>query len=204
MIEIEVLNVREVERQLFGMREKVPSTIRMAVNETARKARQRLAKKAQETYTIKSGGFNKAMRIKNANNATLTAEIKARGEKIPAGKFSTRAGTLGPETYYNPVTHRQQVGKGGRSASVRLLRSGTFKSRDADRKWFKTKFGSGHMGIFHRAGRERLPLKETFGLSIPQMIGSEKQVYGIVEPFIQDDLQAALDRHIARAIRGDF
>ena len=207
MIEVKVLNEKEVAKRLFSMREKVPKVIRLAVNDTATEARQRLAEKAQETYTVKIGGFKKAMRIKRATNSNLTAIISANGKRLSSGKFSTQKGKLGPEKYYNPVIHRLQTGKGGESAAVRLLKKGKFKTVKGGRGfpiWFKTKFGSGHAGVFQREGKDRTPIKEKMGLSIPQMIGSEKHVYGILEPHIQSDLEKALDRHIARAVRGDF
>ena len=42
------------------------------------------------------------------------------------------------------------------------------------------------------------------GASIPEMIGNEKRVYGVVEPHIQDDLKEAVNRHVMRALKGEI
>lgn len=42
------------------------------------------------------------------------------------------------------------------------------------------------------------------GASIPEMIGDEKRVYGIVEPYIQSDLKDAVNRHVLRALKGEI
>ena len=206
MIQVQVINEKEVARRLHRMPEKVPKTIRLAVNDTARKARSRIGKKAQETYTVKISGMNRALNMTPATNSDLIAKLRASGEKLSASKFSTRAGTLGSEKYFNPTIKRWQTGKGGQGAGIQLLKSGSIKrGSNPPNKWFKTKVGKGgHNGVFSRSGSGRLPIKEKMGLSIPQMLGSEKHVYGILEPHIQSDLNKALNRHIARAIRGDF
>ncbi len=68
--------------------------------------------------------------------------------------------------------------------------------------------GSGHKGIFQRnEGKKRgdkKEISEKMGLSIPQMIGSERHVYGIVKPYIQSDLKEAVNRHVMRALKGEI
>ena len=169
----------------------------------------RSAKEAQKTYTVKAVGFNRVMNIRRATNGNPVAVIHAKGKKIPMGKFSFRDGTLGEDAYYNPTTHRAQKGKGGESASGKLLKSSKYKAtKEAKLKWFIAKMGSGHKGVFQRnAGMKRGQkgeISEKMGASIPEMLGDEKRVYGIVEPYIQSDLKAAVNRHVSRAIRGEI
>ena len=208
-ITIEAINLSQVERQLGAMKEKAPKVLKLAVNDTARKARSRLAKEAQKTYTVKAVGFNRVMNIRRATNGNPVAVIHAKGKKIPMGKFSFRDGTLGEDAYYNPTTHRAQKGKGGESASGKLLKSSKYKAtKEAKLKWFIAKMGSGHKGVFQRnAGMKRGQkgeISEKMGASIPEMLGDEKRVYEIVEPYIQSDLKAAVNRHVSRAIRGEI
>ena len=47
-------------------------------------------------------------------------------------------------------------------------------------------------------------ISEKMGASIPEMIGDEKRVYGIVEPYIQSDLKDAVNRHVLRALKGEI
>ncbi len=211
-INIESVNIRQVERRLGSMKQKAPKVMKLAVNDTARKARSRLAKEAQKKYAVKTAGFNRVMKIKFASASNIAAVIHARGEKIPLYKFAHRSGTLGSEVYYNPTLHRYQDGKGGTSASGKQLKSSGFKSStSAKLKWFIANTGK-HTGIFvrnagvkrHEGSRGNPEISEKMGASVPEMIGNEKRVYGIVRPYIQSDLQKAVSRHIMRAFRGEI
>lgn len=210
-VTIEPMNIKQVERRLGAMAQKAPKVMKLAVNDTARKARSRLAKEAQKTYTVKTVGFNRVMGIMYATNSKQEAIVYARGKKIPLGKFSTRSGALGPGKYYNPTLHRRQTGKGGAGASGKLLKSSGYKSsKKAELKWFVAKMKNGHKGVFRRnagikrhcGSKENPEISEVMGLSVPQMIGNEKRVYGIVKPYIQSDLKEAVDRHVLRALKG--
>lgn len=208
-VTIETVNLEQVERRLGLMKEKAPKVLKLAVNDTARKARSRLAKEAKKTYTVKVAGFNRVMNIKLATNSRPMAIISSKGKKIPMGKFAYRLGTLGPGRYFNPTLHHYQTGKGGTGASGKLLKNSSLKASQAARlKWFVAKMGSGHTGVFHRnAGMKRGQkgeVSEIMGASIPEMLGNEKRVYGIVKPYIQSDLKAAVNRHVSRALRGEI
>ncbi len=208
-ITIEPINIEQVERRLGAMKQKAPKALKLAVNDTARKARSRLAKEAKKKYLVKVGGFNKAMYITLAKVSNPTAVIHTKGKKLPLAKFSIRGGTLGQGRYYNPTLHRYQIGKGGISASGKVLKSSGYKrSESAKLKWFVANMGNGHKGIFQRnEGKKRgdkKEISEKMGLSIPQMIGSERHVYGIVKPYIQSDLKEAVNRHVMRALKGEI
>lgn len=212
-ITIEPINIEQVERRLGAMKQKAPKALKLAVNDTARKARSRLAKEAQKTYAVKTAGFNRVMNIKFATNSNPTAVIHTKGKKLPLAKFSIRGGTLGQGRYYNPTLHRYQIGKGGISASGKVLKSSGYeRSESAKLKWFVANMGSGHKGIFvrndgvkrHEGSRDNPEISEKMGLSIPQMIGSERHVYGIVKPYIQSDLKEAVNRHVMRALKGEI
>lgn len=206
---VEVINIRQVKRKLTGMKQKAPKVLKLAVNDTAKKARSRLAKEAKKKYVVKVPGFNSAMRIRPATVNKPVAVIRAGGKKIPLAKFSYREGTLGTKEYFNPTLHRYQTGAGGISATGKILKGTRFKpSSESKLKWFVAKMASGHTGIFQRnAGKKRGQKKEIteiMGVSIPEMIGNERQVYGVVKPHIQTDLKEAVDRHVMRALRGEI
>ncbi len=204
--------LEQVERKLGGMKSEAPKVLKLAVNDTARKAKSRLAKEAQKKYEVKGVGINKVTWIKFATTGNLAAVLYYKGKKIPLYNFKKRRNTLGTEKYYNPTLHRMQTGKGGLGASAKLLKSSSFKSENgAKLKWFITKMGSGHVGIFQRTGVPRYQggqgnpeIEQKMGKSIPQMIGDRKRVYGIVKPHIQNDLQEAVNRHVARVLNGEW
>ncbi len=206
---VKAANLSQVERRLGYMKEKAPKVLKMAVNDTAKKARSRLAKEAKKKYVVKVSGFKSVMGIKFATNNNPEAVIHASGKKIPLAKFSYKDGEQGTGKYFNPTLRRYQTGAGGISATGKILKSTRFKaSSSAKLKWFVAKMGSGHIGIFSRnEGMKRGQkgeISEKMGASIPEMIGNEKHVYGIVEPHIQDDLKEAVNRHVMRALRGEI
>ena len=65
----------KVERKLGRLKSEAPKALKNALNQTARQARKELATEAQETYTVKSGRFNKAMKLKSATASKLEATI---------------------------------------------------------------------------------------------------------------------------------
>ena len=69
----------KIERRLGRMKSEAPKVLKNAINQTAKQARKDLATEAQKTYVVKSGRFNKAMKIKNATAGSLEATIKATG-----------------------------------------------------------------------------------------------------------------------------
>lgn len=208
-ITIEAAKLSQIKRRLGYMKEKAPKVLKLAVNDTAKKARSRLGKEAKKKYVVKVSGFNKAMGIKLATNNKPEAVIHASGKKIPLAKFSYKEGELGTGEYFNPTLHRYQTGAGGISSTGKILKGTRFKpSSSARLKWFVAKMKSGHTGIFVRnEGMKRGQkgeISEKMGASIPEMIGNEKQVYGVVEPHIQNDLQEAVNRYVMRALRGEI
>lgn len=206
---IEAVNLSQVERRLGSMKEKAPKVLKLAVNDTAKKARSRLAKEAKKKYVVKVSGFKRVMKLKPATANKPVAVISTSGKKIPLAKFSYRKGTLGTGRYFNPTLRRHQTGAGGISATGKTLKGTRFKaSSSAKLKWFVAKMANGHTGIFQRnEGKKRgqkEEISEKMGTSIPEMIGNEKQVYGIVKPHIQSDLKEAVDRHVMRALRKEI
>ena len=51
-----------------------------------------------------------------------------------------------------------------------------------------------------RKGSKRLPINELYSVSIPQMIGNEKDVYGVVEPNIETNLQKNISKQVAKIL----
>ena len=94
-LELSAKNLTRVENQLKKYQKETRDIVRLAVNDTAKQARTRLDNKAQEKYAIKTAGFNKAMKIRNANNSNLTAVITANGRPIPLYRFKQRKNTIG-------------------------------------------------------------------------------------------------------------
>lgn len=212
-ITIECANLEEVQKKLRGMEQKAPKVLKLAVNDTARKAKQRLASEVQKNYAVKGVGLNDKMKIDFASASNPTATIHVKSSPISLYKFKRRGGTLGKGRYYNPTLHRYQTGKGGRAAMVQQLKGSSLKEAQLNDggkqlKAFIATMSSSHAGVFQRRpGKkrgDRGEIRELMGSSIPVMVGNKKRVYGIVEPHIKSDLETAVNRHVQRALKGEI
>ena len=85
--EYDAKTLAQVEKKLGALKSEAPKALKNAINATAKQARKELATKAQETYVVKSGRFNKAMKIKNATQGNLEATIKATGAPLELKDF---------------------------------------------------------------------------------------------------------------------
>ena len=59
--QVDQASLQHVQKKLGTMQSKAPIVISRALNKTAVSARQRLANRAQQAYTVKSGGIQKTI-----------------------------------------------------------------------------------------------------------------------------------------------
>ena len=179
--EFDQYSVAAIERRLGKMKSEAPKALKTALNATAKNARTDLAHKAQATYAVKVGGFASEMRLIPATAGNLVAILRSRGASLEMRYFSVQGGTGGPPltVMVKRTTGRHTIGKG-----------------------FRNTLGSGGKVPAMRHGSERLPIKKLFSVSIPQMIGNEREVYGVVKPSIEDHLENNVERQIARILAG--
>ena len=184
--EFDEITVANIEKRLGRMKSQAPTVLRRALNDTARQARKDLASKAQETYAVKAGGLAKYVRIKSASNGDLVAILRINGGPLPlAQKYFSVQGGKGPR---------------GSALKTTVLRGHTHTWGPGA---FSNVLGaSGHKGTAVRHQPARLPIETKFTLSIPQMFGSERRVYGVVEPHIQDNLKNNVERQIGVILGG--
>ncbi len=179
----------KIERRLGRMKSEAPKVLKNAINQTAKQARKDLATEAQKTYVVKSGRFNKAMKIKNATAGSLEATIKATGAPMELKDYKV-----------SPATART----GGKRPSItkaKVLAAGSMKGlQKGDIKAFVTKFTSDHASVAQRRGASRLPVKVLFSNSIPKMLGNERRVYGIVRPSIEQHLRENVEKQVRKVL----
>jgi hypothetical protein len=192
--------LRQVERKLGLFKDQAPKALKNAINQTAKQARKELATEAQKTYTVKVGGFNKYMKLTAATQSKLEATIKATGEHIQMKKFSVYGGRNGQNL--SVLINRTHGRKSFRDNAFvnNIARRGQTRKKDTA----KGAAGSSvkHMAAAVRKGSSRLPINELYSVSIPQMIGNEKDVYGIVEPNIGTNLQDNISKQVAKILAG--
>lgn len=166
----------KVKKKLGDLKDKSPRVAAKALNKTAKDARKKLAERAREAYTVKTGGFNSSMKIKAATAGNLDAIIRSNGSPLLLTSFSYRA-------------------RKGAAAAAQVVKGGGFKA--LDKSGIKAWKGMNGL-IWQRKGAARLPVKTLKSNSIPVMIGSEKHVYGIVKPNIQSELNKNIEAEIRK------
>jgi hypothetical protein len=187
IFEVEKGAIEKISKNLSEVWMKSPQALKNAVNQTARQARKLLADKAKDAYTVKAGRFNKAMTIKNATTRNPTAIIIAKGSPMELKDFRVSPNKPG----YNPKgTTRAKVYS---SSVLKALEIRGIKA-------FVVQFRSGHVSVAQRVGQDRLPIKTLYSTSIPKMIGNEKEVYGVIEPKIQEILDRCVQVQVEKII----
>lgn len=194
-IEVRLDGMEELRRNFSKLRVSAPGVVRLAVNETAIKARQDLYEKADSTYKVKKTKFNKSLKITKASNSTLTAIISTKGRPLALAAFDYRRHTKSGRAamaHQLQTTKPVQLGEPGHRAFVARMPNPN---------------GADHLGIFVRVKGTQMKdkpkkeqIREFFGSGVPVMIGGER-VYGSSQGQIEDQLKYALRRHAERVIR---
>ena len=183
--ELDEITVRDIELRLGALRAKAPTALKNAINATAKDARTDLWAKANATYTIKKGGFNRDMKLTPANVGNLEAILLTRGAPIEMIKFrvTDRKGTPRVE-----ILRGQVKSMGDRSFVNNVAKKGTHT----------------HVAVAKYIGgkNSRLKIQKKFSVSSPIMIGNERKVYGIVEPKIIENLQNNVDKQVNKILGG--
>jgi len=183
--ELDEITVRDIELRLGALRAKAPTALKNAINMTAKDARTDLWAKANATYTIKKGGFNRDMKLTPANVGNLEAVLLTRGAPIEMIKFRVtgRKGTPRVE-----ILRGQVKSMGDRSFVNNVAKKGTHT----------------HVAVAKYIGGKdsRLKIQKKFSVSSPIMIGNERRVYGIVEPNIIKNLQNNVDKQVNKILGG--
>lgn len=191
--------LQQIEKKLEKMKGEAPRVLKNAINETAKQARKDLAAEAQKTYTIKKGGFNRAMKLKAASVGNLEAVINAKGKPIPLKdfRFSKTGGQVRAQVLKSGGL--KPLERGGIKAFVNnIARKG--QKRKKDTKKGKAGTDVRHNAIAQRLTEKRLGIEEKYSNSIPIMIGNEKRVYGIVKPDIQENLKANVEKQVWKVL----
>jgi hypothetical protein len=181
MIELSIEHMERLEEALAEIPEKIPRAAARAINRAAYTARTEAARKAREEYVIKHGDVINTIKIYPASEEDLSASVISRGSVIPLIKFKVSPKQPQPKRK-KPLTATVKRGEGGPIARA-----------------FTAQMKSGYIGVFQRVGKPRLPIRQLYGPSVPQMLGS-RSVSQWVEEKAQETLDKRLEHEISRAL----
>ncbi len=164
--------------------------VRRGLNKTARAGRVTLSKSIRQTFFVKARAVKQAVRLNNATNAGLVAEIlvlKPRHKGVPLSEFSA---------------NRRRVGR-GIGVSVKIRRDKPRHVVDKRSKYslyghgaFKTRSGR----VLERKGRQRFPVGTPVGPTVQEM-AQEINALEKTEKVVRRKLGANVEREVAFELR---
>lgn len=195
-----------VERMLGDLKGKAPSTLRNAVNATAKKMRTQLHQQAKKVYVTKEYNYKSEVEIRKATISTLTARLRTSGERTALSKHKVSPQRLA----HGKERPKQYKAKVLKKSKLEAMRNGNLKA-------FLVRFKSGHLALVQRNPAEQYDdpserlkkygmgadisrIVEKRSLSIAEMLGG-KNVYGVVEPEMGSLLQQEVERFVEKTIQ---
>jgi len=159
-----------------------PKAINAALNRTIEGVRTDVTREVTRTYDIKARDVRAVMKIKKSDIASLRASLSGAGNPIPLINFRVSPNKPGAQ-------------KAGTALRVSVKRSGGKVISGA----FVAQMKSGHVGVFVRKDKKRLPVQELYGPAVPQMMGGDK-VQQAVLAGAEDRFPKRLDHEIERLL----
>jgi len=158
MISIKVEQTERLQNLFENTPKEIPKIISRALNRSATFARTASARKVRQTYRVKHAQVIGSIKIKKAYPGDLVAELRSEDSPIPLTGF--------------------QASKNRKGYRVSVKR-GTGKQINHAFLLTPSKFGDSNISI--RKTANRTPTQGLFGPSIPQMIGNENIIDGVVD-----------------------
>lgn len=181
MIEITSETIERVQAVLAGVPKEAERALSNAMNRGLSRVKTTAMQNVKRVYAVQSSALSAATNTKmqKASTGNLAGFVSFSGCKIPLYKFKV--------TPKQPGT--------GKTVRAAVMKGGGTAFEDA----FIAGMGSGHLGVFERTGRPRLPIEEFMALSAAQMVGNEG-VITEVEQQAQQLVEERLDHEIERLL----
>ena len=182
MIEITSETIERVETLLSGIPKGAERAFSNSINRGLSRVKTTAMKRAKEVYAVQSSALTAATttRISKASTGNIAGYVSFSGFKLPLYKFNV--------TPKKPGT--------GKQVTASVMKNGGTTFEDA----FVAEMKNGHMGVFERSGRKRLPVEEIMGLSAAQMVGNaavieelEKEAQKVVDERLSHEIDRILN-----------
>ncbi|MBY0088115.1 phage tail protein [Brevibacillus brevis] len=193
MIEFTAEQIEKAERLLQHIPGGAQKALSRSMNRAVDSAKTEASRKARETYHIRHKDVLDTIKVSKSSPSDLSAMVLSRGHVLPLTKFITRPNKPQPA---KAAALRWNKGRPF-NLVVRVKRGegGSIK------KAFVAQMKSGHLGVFHRSNKNRLPLVQRFGPSVPEMLGNIR-VTDAVERRATAVMDERLDHEIKRMLEG--
>lgn len=169
----------DIKQSLRQVEKSMPKAFYSALNRVSQGLRTEAARKTRETYDIRAGDVRNTITF--SKSGSLDFIMKSRGPNIPLIRFKTKPSKV-------PVRPPKVL-----KASVK--RSGGKPIPGA----FVARMKTGHVGVYIRSGKERLPVGQLYGPAVPVMMSSPE-----VSEHLQEQaairMQKRLDHEVNRVL----
>lgn len=174
--------VEKAQRMLSGIKGGAEKAMARAINRAVENAKSNVVSSVRENYTAKAGDIRKTIKISKANPKKLQAAVTSVSQLVELSSFKVSPKTVNGKRR-SPI--RAAVKKGspkplGQAFIARV---------------------NGKNRVFERVGAKRLPVRQLYGPSIPQMIGNPSVLNKIMEQ-AQQTLEKRLDHEISAMLSG--
>lgn len=179
--------LRRVNLLLKRINDGAEKVFQSALKRAADAGRTEAKRSVTDNYTLGSGGFDSNVRADTHYSAGMggtEVRIRYAGKVIPLIKFQHSISRKN-----GAVVHVRK--DSGSEALVHAFQA-TVKAGDS---------GS-HTGIFEREGRERHPIAQLYGPSVPQMMYSNENVIKQVSEKISETFEKRAEHEILRLLNG--
>ncbi len=175
--------IERAERLLAGLSHGAEKAVGSAIKRAAISGEAYAARAVGKYYVLKVSDFKRYTQSKrriNTSNGQTTVDIEFRGVHVPLLRFDAKMGGDG--------RFRARV---KRSSSAEMLRH-----------VFRATMGTGHIGLFERAGTSRTPIEQLFGPSTPQMMDANDDVSQEIGDKIRKTFEERIDHEILAVLNG--
>jgi hypothetical protein len=183
MIELKPEHLDKLMKLLGNTPKQIPVVTARAINRASEAAKTQAGKSARDVYVIKHKDVISTIKINKAYPNDLSADIRSKGTVTKLMNFKVNPKRPQPKRK-KPII-----------VTVKKGASKSFKNG------FVIQMKNGHLNVFTRVSKRRLPLKGHYGPSIPQMLGSES-VTRFVEEKAIEVLDGRLEHEIKRMLGG--
>lgn len=158
---------------------KIVLAMHSALNKVSQQAKTRAVKLIGDEFNIQKSRINTFLKITTRSaGSNFTAVITGTGMGLSLSLFGARQVGVNinkklKEFKYNRRAIRSGQLRRGGAVSVEVRR-GSRKLVSGDPKPFMTILKSGHVAIFQRTGRDRLPIQKLFGPGVGGLFQSDK------------------------------
>lgn len=204
--QVDMQDLTQIEAALGMMKDKSAMVLKAAINNTAKQTVQLLVDEANKEYQFtQPAQVRKTLNIeKKATAKNLTALVTSKGRVNELYNFMVK-----PRKYIRgggvPGGYGAHTKRGAAYQNI-FLKQGA-ASGDKYRAFVVT-YKSGHKTLAQRRPDRKMKsdpskefLKTLFAPSIPNILGDEQGVYGVVEPKMYDMLQQNIQTQILRFIK---